>query len=150
MMVYWGGYGGLVYTTDTTGKTGSVTKSTPNITTPDTHTITESGLGEQTISRDIQFLAAGRVGTEFYLKWFPQLALGFAGGLQTGYLGKTTNTIKQTTQTYQVVAGAQQTPTSRSESTTTQTTDNGLSSATFVMGGQQFNAFGNFSLKYVW
>lgn len=150
VQVYMGYFGGMTYLTPATTPVGNRTKTTSNISNPDNYTITESGIGESKVKTDPILFGGVKLGSEFYLRWFPNLAIGFSTGLLLAAGGKKTTETSTETQTYSVVGGVPQTPTSHSGSKSEAVTDPGLTSDTFGIGGTSFQFNGLFTIRYVW
>ena len=113
-------------------------------------TVTETDLGTITSETSTQLSFGPRLGTEFYIKWFPHLAVGFATGILTSVSGNTTTTTDTKTRTYTVVNGTESAPTASSSTHTVSTTTPGFRGTTFGIGGTTFAFTGTFSIRYVW
>ncbi|MGZ6479137.1 MAG: hypothetical protein ACXWQE_07555 [Bdellovibrionales bacterium] len=150
LQVYWGYFGGLTYTSSVSYDTGSTSQTTPDTTSPGTYSVTEAGLGTTKSATDLILFTGLKLGSEFYLRWFPNLALGFATGTMLTYGGKTTTTTTTESKTYSVVNGVPQTPTSVSSTETHTESDPGMRGTTFGIGGTSFQFTGLFTIRYVW
>lgn len=150
MQIYWGALGAVMYSSKASWKTGTRAINTADITDPDNHSVTETGYGTITQEDGFRFYFGPKIGSEFYLKWFPQLALGFSTGL-IGYVGYPVKQVTSTTtQTYTVVDGVSGAPASKSESSTTSYNAGDLTVSTVGIGGTTFSFTGQFSLRYIW
>lgn len=149
-MVYMGGFAGATYTTSTNYPTGSTSTAISNTAAPETYTVTETGYGDISTKTDLTFFGGFKLGSEFYLKWFPNLALGFAAGVFTSTGGDVTTNTNSTTQTYQVTSGVSQTPTVRQKTSSEAITKNGGLVDTYGIGGTTFQFTGLFTVRYVW
>ncbi len=145
----WGFFGGLDYATKVNYGTGTQVTTQSSL-TPTTLNIVETNFGEVEVSRS-PVLRLGPVFDAYvFLRWLPNLAVGFQGGILYS-TGQETKTVTRTvTQNYSVVSGVNQTPTSFSSSNQSSSVDNGGTGSTFAIAGQNFNLFGNFVIRYVW
>jgi hypothetical protein len=129
--------------------TGSLVRTYADKNVSGTYSVSDSiGTVEQTTNLSAQ--VGLRVGSEFYLRWFPHLALGFSTGLLTTLGGDTSTTTTTRSKTYNVVNNVDQTPSADSTTTTTSDLQRGIEAATFGVGGTRFNLFGTFLIRYVW
>lgn len=143
------------YSTEST--VGQVTETIPNIGAPTTKTITETsfggsaGYGTSIANTKGAFSVGPRLGTEFYLKWFPHLALGFATGILTTFGGDTVTTTTTRIRTVTFIDGVEQDDLSGTDgpTTTTTTTKAGTRVGTFGIGGTNFQFTGIFTIRYV-
>ena len=149
LQVYWGALGAVTYTTEADYATGTRT-TVVDTTNPSDFTVTETGFGTVRSETDLLYSFGLKVGTEFYLKWFPQLALGFATGLLTTLGGDTTDTTTSQNRTFAVVGGTEQTPTTDTSTQTTVNRKPGIQAGTFGIGGTSFQFTGLFTIRYVW
>ena len=148
LMVRWGVYGGVDYYFKTSYDTGTHTEVTNN-TTGDV-AVTDTGYGSVSVTRDPVFKVGPMIDTLFFLRWFPQLAIGMQGGIMYATPSKTASETTSRNRTFNRVGGVDQTPTSNTEQTVRSTQDTGSTVGTFAVAGTQFNLFGNFVLRYVW
>ena len=149
LQVYWGALGAVTYATATDFPVGT-TVVVNDTTTPGDFTTTQTGVGSTQVETDLAFSLGLKVGTEFYLKWFPQLAIGFSSGLLTTMGGNTTTTTTTSNRAAATVGGVEQDPTTDSSSTQVVQNDRGISASTFGIGGTEFNLFGTFTIRYIW
>ncbi len=150
--VYFGGIGGLSWTGSATHQTGTRTESYADRSNTSNYSVSESGIGTVERSSALQLFAGPLLGTEFYLKWLPHLALGFSTGFSLNVGGGVTTTTSTATKSYSVTGGVAGTPVSHTSSRTTVATSPGhLRGATFGLGGSSFALFTTaFTLRYVW
>ncbi len=140
------------------GRVGETIETVPDTTIPNTKSSVETAAngsaGYGTISTDTKStISVGpKLGTEFYIKWFPHLALGFSTGLLATFGGESTQTITTRNRTVNTIAGTVQPDTSGTDgpTTTTVTTTPGYQASTFGIGGTQFQFTGTFTIRYVW
>jgi hypothetical protein len=130
--------------------TGTRVQTTPSTATPTSYSVSETGLGTVESATSLQLNAGVKLGTEFYVKWFPHLALGFATGIVTTVGGGTTTTTSTRTRSFSVVNAVEQAPTSDSNSTIVAEVPRGMSGTTFGIGGTSFQFTGVFTIRYVW
>ena len=148
LMVRWGVYGGLDYYFKTSYDTGSRTEVFTNASGDSA--ITESGYGSATVSRDAVFKVGPVVDSYFFIRWFPQLAVGLQGGMLYGTPAKVTTDQSARSRTYNRIGGVDQAPSTDTTTNSTTLSDPGSAVGTFAVNGSVFNAFGNFVLRYVW
>lgn len=129
---------------------GSRTEVTPNTDVPGDRTITENGYGPVSVKRSLEIALGPKVGTEFYVKWFPHLALGFSGGILTSFGGDTTTTSSLATRSYSITGGVDNPPASSPPVSTVADTKRGVRGATFGLGGVGFQFTGLFTIRYIW
>jgi hypothetical protein len=149
--ISWGGE--LLYsqTSKVSYRTGSVSISTPNINTPGDYTVTESNLGDESLNTGSQIFWGPRFGAEFYIKWFPNLALYGEASLLTSLNRKNTTTRNTVSRAYSVVGGVAQAPSSESSSTVVRENQLGYSRSLSSVGSSYFNLFSsNWGLRYNW
>ncbi len=113
-------------------------------------TIQETGWGTTKDETNLGLSIGPRIGTEFYLKWFPHLSLGFATGILATVGAETTSTATTRTRTVAVVNGEEQTPAADSTSTGVTKSQKGLRGRTFGLGGTSFSFTGIFTIRYLW
>lgn len=150
LLIYWGALGAVRWQSTTEYDTGTKTTTTANTATPGDFTVTESARGSIKREPSPDYILGLRIGSEVYLRWFPNIALTFSTGFtQTlgGTVKQTTDTWTRTTPYTGGVAGA---PSSASRSTQVTETPGNLSAATFGVGGQTFNLFGSWGIRYIW
>lgn len=147
--VYVGYFGGLSYTTSSNYETGTTTTSTPNTASPDDFTVTKTSVGSVSVKSDPTLIAGGKLGAEFYLRWFPNLGLGFSTGIVTGFGGgsSSSTTTESGVDTY---TGGVKTGSTVTSSNTNAKTDSSLAANTFGVGGTTFQLTGLFTIRYLW
>lgn len=150
ILVYWGPLFAVQYSPVVKYSTGSNTTTITDTSAPTTFTVQDSSRGEVTVKRDMAYMAGVRLGSEFFLKWFPQLSLGFATGVITSFGGDTTTTTETISQNQNVTNGTPQAPTSFSQTSLTSKNRSNTSYNTFGIGGTTFNFMGTFTIKYLW
>jgi hypothetical protein len=151
MQVNWGGF--LMYThgTSVSYATGSTTRTAPNVNTPNDYTMNENALGSTSSGVDPTYSLGVKVGSEFYIKWFPNLALCADIVFLNQLPLKGTTETSTATKTYNVVSGVAQAPTAESYNTNRVYNDYGGAASTGQVGASYFNLLGaNWSIKYVW
>lgn len=151
MQVNWGAL--LLYThgTSVSYATGSSTRSVVNVNTPSDFTMNENALGSTSSGVDPTYSLGVKVGSEFYLKWFPNLALCADIVFLNQLPLKGTTETNTATKTYSVVSGVAQAPTAESYNTSRTYNDYGGAASTGQVGASYFNLLGaNWSVKYVW
>ncbi len=145
-----GAIAAIVPGNSTEWSTGSSVQTIGSLSTPGSYTMTETGLGTRKSENSILFNIGPKLGTEFYLKWIPHLAIGFSTGILASFGGTNTTTTTARTRTFAVNNGTPQTPTTDTSTTTVATTTLGPQGLTFGVGGTQFNLIGNFTIRYIW
>lgn len=151
LQINWGPL--LLYThgTSVSYSVGSITKTVTNVNSPNDFTMTETGLGSTSNGVDPTYSLGVKVGSEFYLKWFPNLSLCADVVFLNQLPLKGTQESNTATKTYNVVAGVAQSPTAESYNTSRTYNDYGGAASTSQVGAQYFNILGaNWSIKYVW
>ncbi|NBX83135.1 hypothetical protein EBQ90_08615 [bacterium] len=154
LQIYWGLTGAIQYSTSASYTTGTSTKTTTNISDSDTYSIEESAdFGNTTRKGRLQVFIGPKFGSEFYLRWFPQLALGFATGVLTSF-GTPAETVAVThgssSETTQVNNGVVTPPAPTPETSVTTKNPGDFNGSTFGIGGQTFSFTGQFTIRYVW
>lgn len=149
LLVRTGLFGGVDYFTGTNYNTGSH-REVVSSATPNTISITDTNFGDVSANRSTIFRLGPAVDTSFFLRWFPQLAIGFQAAILYSTDNKLKTSTNQRSRTYDNVSGVDQPPTTDTSTSTNTNTLAGPSLSTFAVAGQQFNLFGNFTLKYVW
>ena len=114
------------------------------------YSVTESSLGSISSSVSAKTIYGPRVNVEFYLKWFPHIALGFGTGLLLTQGGDATTSTVTQSRTYTVANGVAAKPTSSQTTSSTDKAKSGGSSKTIAVGGTKFNLMGNFAIRYIW
>jgi hypothetical protein len=150
IQIYSGYFGGLTYTTNTSYSTGSTATSVANTATPTNYTTSYSNVGSVTSSTQPLVYVGGKLGAEFYLKWFPNLALGFQSGLVTTFGGNTTTSTSTKSGSDTYTGGVPASPSPVSSSNSSSSVNPGLTANTFGLGGTVFQLTGSFTLRYVW
>lgn len=153
MQIYWGLLGAVQYSTSASYKTGTLTKTTSNISNPNTYSLAENvNYGETTRDSRLQFFVGPKLGSEFYLRWFPQLALGFSTGVLAnfGTASQETAITNVGTETTSVTNGTVTTAPINQEKSVTTTNPGDLNGQTLAIGGQTFSFTGQFTIRYIW
>lgn len=153
LQIYWGLTGAVQYSTSASYRTGTSTKTTNDISDADTYTVTESaGFGATTQKGRLQVFIGPKFGSEFYLRWFPQLALGFATGVLTsfGTAAETLTVTHGSPETTTVNNGVSTPPATTPETSVTTKNPGDFNGSTFGIGGQTFSFTGQFTIRYVW
>lgn len=148
--LYLGGVLAIVPPSGSSTNTGTRTVTTPNTNAPNDFTTADVALGTIDVSNSMQFVLGPKIGTEFYIKWFPHLAVGFSTGILTTINAYTTTTTNTRTRTVQTVGGVEGTPSTDATVATTATVKRGLQGTTFGIGGTAFQFTGIFTVRYVW
>ncbi len=113
--------------------------------------MTEANLGTTNNGVDPRYSLGVKVGSEFYVKWFPNLAICADIVFLNQLPVKGTQETNTATKTYNVVAGVAQSPTAESYNNSRTFNDYGGSASTGQIGAAYFNILGaNWSIKYVW
>ena len=151
LQVYIGGMVAVNHFSDTRYQTGSSAATITDLATPNNFTVTETNLGTISTSQEIAYIVGPRVGTEIYLKWFPNFALGFSGGILYFMGGEQTTTTQRSTRSFAVVSGVPQEPTTTSTSTNIVSRTRPPNTInTFGIGGTSFSFNGLWTIKYMW
>lgn len=145
----WGFFGGVDYFTKVSYGTGTEV-ATESSTTPGTINKVQTAFGEVEVSRNPVFRLGPVFDAYVFLRWLPNLAVGFQGGMLYTTEQNTKTVTRTVTQNFSVVNGVNQTPTSYSSSNQSSSLENGGTGSTFAIAGQNFNLFGNFVIRYVW
>jgi len=134
------------------GRVGTIQETVPDTASPTTKTSVETNYGTIVTDTKSTISVGPKLGAEFYLKWFPHLALGFSTGVLATFGGETTATTTTRSRTTVTVSGTEQPNTSGTDGPTTVTssTTPGYSARTFGIGGTQFQFNGLFTIRYVW
>lgn len=151
MQVNWGPL--LMYThgTSVTYATGRLTRNVANVNNPNDYTMVETSLGSVSTGVDPTYSLGVKVGTEFYVKWFPHLALCADVVFMNQFPLKGTTETNTVSRTRNVVAGVPQSPTSEQYNNSRVYNDYGGGASTSQVGAQYFALLGtNWSIKYVW
>jgi hypothetical protein len=130
--------------------TGTTVVTTPDTTKPGNATITETAIGGRTVHTDSTFSFGPKFGTEFYIKWFPHLAVGFGTGILATTGGDVTTTISSRSRNYAMINGVAQPATGDVSNPETTVTKPGMVGTTFGIGGTVFQFTGIFTIRYVW
>jgi hypothetical protein len=142
-----GPFGGFSWSSDVSYPTGTTSTSLNTIT--GAATISQSAFGVIRSHTDPSAFLGLKIASEFYVKWFPGLALGFGTGFATQFGGKTTSNSDTVNET-ESVSGGVTTVTSKTSSSSSSNTDPGMSLSTFAVGGVVFQLTGTFTIHYVW
>lgn len=130
--------------------TGSITTTTPNLNSPGNQTISETGLGTISSNTNATTSVGPKLGTEFYPRWFPHLALGFSTGILTTFGSESTVTTSTRTRTYTTLGGTAQPPSADTTTNSVASLKPGTRGVTFGVGGAQFQLIGTFTIRYIW
>lgn len=149
LQIHVGPMGALVLPNSVSYPTGSMVRTYADKDDTANYSVTDT-VGAVDISNGMIFHAGARLGSEFYLRWFPHLAIGFNTGVLTSFGGNTTTTTTTRNKIYAVVNDAEQTATTDTNTVATADLDRGMRGATFGVGGTVFNLFGNFLIRYIW
>jgi hypothetical protein len=131
-------------------QTGTKTETIANTTTPNNKSVSETSWGTVKSENGFNVGVGPRISSQFYIKWFPHLAVGLSTGVFTFLSGNTTTTTDTKTRSYTVVNGVDQTPTSETTTHTVATTKPGFRATTFGLGGTTFALTGSFTIRYIW
>lgn len=151
LQINWGPL--LMYThgTSVSYATGTITRTVGNVNVPGDFTMNESALGSTSAGVDPKYSMGVKIGSEFYIKWFPNLAICGDIVFLNQMPVKGTQETSTATKTYNVVSGVAQAPTAESYSTSRTFNDLGGAASTSQVGASYFNMLGaNWSIKYVW
>jgi hypothetical protein len=120
-------------------QTGSHSVTTPNTNAPATQSVTDTELGNVTTNASAYFRMGPRISANYNLPFVPNLQLGASVGIFLGFGGNSTTTTSTQSQTYQVLSGANQTPTNQTNSNNSVTNTPGNDSNTYAIGGTGLN-----------
>jgi hypothetical protein len=150
--VYFGALGGTLWTSSASYQTGTRVATYADRSVAGNYSVSESGIGNIERSTSLQIFVGPLLGSEFYLKWIPHLALGFSTGFSLNVGGGSTTTTAIANKSYTVTGGVAGTPASHTSSRTTVETSPGtLRGTTFGLGGATFALFTTaFTVRYVW
>lgn len=142
----------LAYTTtsDVSYKTGTTTTTISDTSQPANYAVSQSDTGTVSVATKPRIIVGPRFGTDFFLRWFPHLSLGFSTGILMGSGGVTTTKTSTEDKVFAVTNGAEQTPTTHTNTSATEQQTPGSTKTTVAVGGTIFNLFGSFNLRYVW
>ncbi len=149
ILVRWGGFGGIDYISDAKYGVGSRT-SVESSGTPGTISVTEAGLGETSVKSSPGIKLGPVFDASLYLRWFPNISVGFLGGMLYDMDRKLTSRTSTVSRSYQIVNGVEQAPTSYTSTNSETVSSQGPVLSTFALGGQNFNLFGSFVIRYLW
>jgi|GEM_PF-6745589 len=149
ILVRWGGFGGIDYITNSKSPVGSRTTSESSA-TPGTISITETGLGEQSIKSSMGMKIGPVFDAFMHLRWFPNISVGFIGGMLYEMDRKVTTSTSTVSRSYQSVGGVDQADTSNTQTNVDSVQNLGPAMSTYSLGGQNFSLFGNFVIRYLW
>jgi hypothetical protein len=131
--------------------TGNLSRTVANVNTPGDYTVTETNLGSTSSGVDPTYSLGVKVGSEFYAKWFPNIAICADIVFLNQLPLKGTQETNTATKSYNVVSNVAQAPSSESYNTSRVYNDFGGAASTGQVGASYFNLFGaNWSIKYVW
>lgn len=131
-------------------RTGTVTTTYADSSVLSNYSVTESAFGYISSTVSPKIIYGPRLNVEFYLKWFPHIALGFGTGMLLTQGGDVTTSTSTQTRSYTVTDGVAANPTSSQTSSSTDKVKSGGSSRTIAVGGTRFNLMGNFGIRYIW
>lgn len=147
--IRWGLFAGLDYYTTASYNVGQ-TQRVVSSATPATADVNEIGVGTVKKTQDPTLKLGPVVDAFFSIRWFPQLSVGFQGGLLYRTDSNMTTQTNTRTRTYQTINGVDQTPTASSSVDDKAVSKAGSSLSTFAVGGTTFSLMGSFSIRYVW
>ncbi len=151
LQINWGPLLSYTQGTSVSYSVGSTSRTVPNVNTPGDYSVSEASLGTVTTGVDPTYSLGVRLGSEFYVKWFPNLSLCADIVIFNQLPVKGTTETKTASRNYNVVAGVPQSPSSETYNTNRVFNDLGGAASTRQVGADYFNAFGaNWSIKYVW
>jgi hypothetical protein len=142
----------LAYSTTSTVsyKTGTTTTTVSDTSQPANYTVSQADTGTVSVTTQPRIILGPRFGTDFFLRWFPHLSLGFSTGILMGSGGVTTTKTNTEDKVFAVSNGAEQSPTIHTITSATEEQKPGTTKSTVAVGGTVFNLFGSFNLRYVW
>jgi hypothetical protein len=149
MQARWGLFGGIDYYTKVSYAKGSNTTSVTS-SAPTTVNYSEAAMGSTDVTKSPGFKIGPVVDTYLFLRWIPNIAVGMQGGMLYTMDQKTKTHTSTVTQSYQILNGVAQTPSSYTSSDSTQEDKTGGAGSTFAANGATFNLFGNFVIRYTW
>jgi hypothetical protein len=131
-------------------RTGTISTTYADATSVNNYSVSESSFGSISSSISSKTLYGPRISTEFYLKWFPHIALGFGTGLILSSGADATTDTSTQSRSYTVTNGVVGTPTTAQTTSASETTKTNGTAKTVAIGGTTFSLLGNFSLRYIW
>lgn len=149
ILVRWGGFGGLDYIGAAKYGVGSRSETSSSA-TPGTVSVTETNFGETTVKSTPGIKLGPVFDASLYLRWFPNISVGFIGGMLYEMDRKVTTSTSTVSRTYDIVGGVDQTPTSNTTNNSESVVNRGPVLSTYALAGQNFNLFGSFVLRYLW
>ena len=129
---------------------GSVSTTYADSSNLSTYSVTESEYGTIASSSTAKLLYGPRVNAEFFLKWFPHIALGFGTGMILSSGDDSTTKTNTENKSYSVTDGTTATPTTNDTTSTEQKTPSGGTAKTLALGGSTFSLLGSFTVRYIW
>lgn len=151
LQINWGPLLSYTQGTSVTYNVGTTSRTVPNVNTPNDYSVTDSGIGKVTTGVDPTYALGVRLGSEIYVKWFPNLSLCADIVMFNQLPIKGTTETNTSSRTYNVVSGVPQASTTETYNTNRVYNDFGGSASTGQTGAAFFNIFGaNWSIKYVW
>lgn len=148
LFVYWGVPLVLTYYPGGSYKTGTRTETVANTDAPTTYSVSESAYGTISYNNNFGIETGLRLGSEFYIRHLPHLAIGLAGALFVGHRTNVDLRTQTRTRTFTVTDGTEGTPASDTSVDTVVSSKPGRSSTT-ATSGYGFNLMGAFSLRYI-
>jgi len=149
VQINFGGVAAVTLPSSATYSSGTITETFAVKTDPTNKSVVDT-VGSIEAKTALAYHVGPKIGSEFYLKWFPHLSLGFATGLLASFGGNTATTTTTRNKIFTVVNGTEQTPSTDTTSVSVADRDLGMRAKTFGIGGTVFNLFGNFTIRYVW
>ena len=131
-------------------KQGTITTTYADSSNLNNNSVTEAGYGNVSSSSTAKLLYGPRINTEFFLKWFPHIALGFGTGMILSSGDDATLKSDTEDKSYIVTNGTPAKPTTSTTTSTEQKTPSGGTAKTLALGGSTFSLLGSFSVRYIW
>jgi hypothetical protein len=130
--------------------TGTTTTTYADSSNLNNYTVSQTDYGTVSQKSSDKTLYGPRLNTEFYLKWFPHIALGFGTGLIMSTGADATATSSTSNKTYAVTNGTAANPTVDQTESAEQKTPSGGTAKTLALGGSTFSLLGSFTVRYIW
>jgi hypothetical protein len=130
--------------------TGTTTTTYADSSNLNSYTVSQTDYGTVSQKSTDKLLYGPRLNTEFYLKWFPHIALGFGTGLIMSTGADATATSSTSNKTYAVTNGTAANPTVDRTESAEQKTPSGGTAKTLALGGSTFSLLGSFTVRYIW
>jgi hypothetical protein len=148
IFVYWGVPLVLTYYPGGSYKTGTRSETVANTDAPTTYSVSESAYGTISYNTNFGIDTGLRLGSEFYIRHLPHLAIGLAGALFVGHRTNVDLRTQTRTRSFTVTDGTEGTAASDATVDTVVSSKPGRSATSGANGGS-FNLMGNFSLRYI-